>query len=340
MSEPVSRQFRATAGALLLVAVATVIAARLVPAPGSTAALVLPSAAVGLAGFISAWVIASANRFHRWDGHRAFVFASLILGLTGVGLALLAASGRAVKTLGPTDLLFLLYLPPLFYALRAELRDHFPSQERSEFTADVLLITASLASIGYLVIVPREAGPATQASAAMWAVFAAAQVAMFFSLMFWEPTRDHVGLAFSFALGAVAASGFGWEWTRGSFTAASPVVTMSAALSVVGFAATATYLRRGGGVQRTARLARPLIAHGSVVAAFAALVTVTVMQNRDEITATQEVVIISGVRGHRADHHQPDEDHRRTPRNPRGACSQRARAARSRSGLGPRSRGQ
>ena len=295
MSEPVNRQFRATAGALLLVAVATVLAAQLVPTPGSTAALVLQSAAVGLAGFISAVVIATANRFHRWDGHRAYVLASLILGLAGVGLAFLAASGRAVKTLGPADLLFLLFLPPLFYASRAELRDHFPSQERSEFSADVLLITASLASVVYLVIVPRHAGPAAQISAAMWAAFAGAQVAMFFSLMFWEPTRDHIGLAFSFALGAVAASGFGWEWTKGSFTVASPVVTMSAAVSVVGFAATAAYLRRGGGVQRTARLARPLIANGSVVAAFAALVTVTVMQNRDEITAAQEVVIIAAL---------------------------------------------
>lgn len=295
MFEPVSRRSRAVAGALLLVAVAAVIAARVVPTPGTTTALVLPNVAVALAGFISAGVIASANRFHRWDGHRAFVFTSSILGLTGVGLAFLAASGRATKTLGPTDLLFLLYLPPLFYALRAELRDHFPTQERSEFAADVLLITASLAAIAYLVIVPREAGPAAEASAAMWAVLAAAQVAMFFSLMFWEPARDHVGLAFSFVLGAVAASGFGWEWTKGSFTVASPVVTMSAALSVLGLAATAAFLRRGGGVQRTAHLARPLIANGSVVAAFAALVTVTVMQNRGEITAMQEVAIIAAL---------------------------------------------
>jgi len=295
MSEPVTRQFRATAGALLLVAVAAVIAARVVPTQGTTAAKVLPSVAVGLAGFISAGVIASANHFHRWNGHRAFVFASFILGLTGVGLAFLAASGRAIKTLGPADLLFLLYLPPLFYALRAELRDHFPRQERSEFTADVLLITTSLASIVYLVIVPRHAGAAAQASAATWAVLAAAQVAMFFSLMFWEPSRDHVALALSFVLGAVAAGGFGWEWTKGSFTVASPVVTISAALAVIGWAVTAAFLRRGNGAQHTVRLARPLIANGSVVTAFAALVTVVVIQNRHEITAMQEVVIIAAL---------------------------------------------
>jgi signal transduction histidine kinase len=212
-----------------------------------------------------------------------------------VGLAFLAASGRAIKTLGPTDLLFLLYLPPLFYALRAELHDHFPRQERSEFTADVLLITTSLASIVYLVIVPRHAGAAAQASAATWAVLAAAQVAMFFSLMFWEPSRDHVALAMSFVLGAVAAAGFGWEWTKGSFTVVSPVVTISAALAVIGWAVTAAFLRRGNGAQPTVRLARPLIANGSVVTAFAALVTVVVIQNRHEITAMQEVVIIAAL---------------------------------------------
>ncbi|MEA2579610.1 MAG: hypothetical protein QOE83_502 [Actinomycetota bacterium] len=295
MSQPVSRQFRAGAGVLLIIAVAAVIAARTVPAPGTTEASVLPNLAVGLAGFVAAGVIAGANRFHRWDGHRAFVFASFILGLTGLGLASVARSGRTITTLGPTDLLFLLYLPPLFYALRAELRDHFPTEERTEFAADVLLITASLASIVYLVIVPANASPAAQASAATWAVLAAGQVAMFVSMMFWAPTRDHVAHALSFSLGAVAAAGFGREWSTGSFTVASPIVTVMAACSVLGLAATATFLRRGAGVQRTARLARPIIANGSVIAAFAALVTVTITQNRREISNAQEVAIIAAL---------------------------------------------
>ncbi len=295
MSEPVTRQFRAGAGALLLVAMAAVIAARLLPTPGTTAALVLPNVAVAVSGFISAGVIASANRFHRWNGHRAFVFASFILGLTGVAFSLLAASGRVVDTLGQTNLLFLLFLPPLFYALRAELLDHFPRRERAEFAADVLLATASLTAIIYLIIVPPTAGPAAEASAALWAVLAATQVAMFFSLMLWAPTREHVGLALSFALGAVAASGFGWEWAKGSFTVASPVVTTSAALSVLGLAATAAYLRRDSRTQRTDRRARPPIGNGSVIVACAALVTVAIMHGRDEISGSQEVVMIAAL---------------------------------------------
>jgi signal transduction histidine kinase len=295
MSQPVSRQFRAGAGVLLIIAVAAMIAARTVPASGTTASFVLPNLAVGLAGFVAAGVIAGANRFHHWDGHRAFVFASFILGLTGLGLASIAGSGRTITTLGPRDLLFLLYLPPLFYALRAELRDHFPTEERTEFVADVLLITASLASIVYLIIVPANASPAAQASAATWAVLAAGQVAMFVSLMFWAPTRDHVAHALSFSSGAVAAAGFGMEWSTGSFTVASPIVSVTAACSVLGLAATATFLRRGAGVQRTARLARPIIANGSVIAAFAALVTVTITQNRREISNAQEVAIIAAL---------------------------------------------
>ncbi len=298
MSEPVTPRFRATTGVLLLVTVGAVIAARVVPVPGTTAALVLPNAAVALAGFVAAGVIASANRFHRWGGYRALVFGSSIVGVTGAGLAIIAASGRTITTLGPTDVLFLLYLPPFFFLLRAELRDHFPAEQRSEFAADVLLITASLASVIYLMIVPRGANPAAFVSAGTWAVVAAAQVAMFFSLMFWEPNREHVTQALSFAFGAVAAAGFGWEWTSGSFTVASPFVTISAALCVVGLAATAAFVRRSGGSgagQRTPRLARPLIANGSVIAAFAALVTVAVMENRNQISAAQELVVIAAL---------------------------------------------
>ena len=68
MSESITPQFRATAGVLLLVAIAAVIAARVAPAQGTTPALVLPNAAVALAGFMAAGVMASANRFHRWGG--------------------------------------------------------------------------------------------------------------------------------------------------------------------------------------------------------------------------------------------------------------------------------
>ena len=297
MSEPVTPRFRATTGVLLLVILGVVIATRVVPVPGTTAALVLPNVAVALAGFVAAGVMASANRFHRWEGYRALVFASFIVGITGAGLAFIAASGRTITTLGPTDVLFLLYLPPLFFALRAELRDHFPTGQRAEFAADVLLITASLASVLYLVIVPRGATPAAHVSAGTWAVVAAAQVAMFFSLMFWEPNPEHVTQGLSFAFGAVAAAGFGWEWTSGSFTVASPFVTISVALCVVGLAATAAFVRRaGGGVQqRTPRLARPLIANGSVMAAFAALVTVAVMENRNQISSAQGLVIIAAL---------------------------------------------
>ncbi len=294
MSESITPQFRATAGVLLLVAVAAVIAARVAPTQGTTPALVLPNAAVALAGFVAAGVMASANRFHRWGGYRALVFASTIVGVTGAGLAFIAASGRTITTLGPTDVLFLLYLPPFFFALRAELRDHFPAEQRSEFAADVLLITASLASVIYLVILPRGADPAGIVSAGTWAVVAAAQVAMFFSLMFWEPSREHMTQALSFAFGAVAAAGFGYEWTRGSFTVASPFVTASASLCVIGLAATATFVRRTGGEdgQRTSRLGRPLIANGSIIAAFVALITVAIMENRNRISGGQELTIL------------------------------------------------
>jgi signal transduction histidine kinase len=295
MSEPVSRRTRATSGALLVIAVAAVIAAHIVPTEGTAEARVLPAAAVALAGFVAAFVIASANRFHHWNGHRAYVFASFTLGITGVGLAILAGSGRSITTLGPTDLLFLLYLPPLFYALRAELHDHFPPQQRVEFTADVLLITVSLASVIYLVIVPPVAGATAQISAATWAVLAAAQVAMFSSLMFWEPSRDHIAQAISFGSGAVAAAGFGLEWIKGTFTFAPPVVTASAACSVLGLAATAAFLRRGPGAEHAARRTQPIISNGSVVTAFAALVTVAIMQNRYQVSDAQEVAIIAAL---------------------------------------------
>jgi signal transduction histidine kinase len=295
MPQPVSRQFRVVSGTLLLLAVVGVVAARVVPAEGSHAQRVLPNIAIAVAGFLSAAIVAGANRFHRWNGHRAFTFASFALGLTGIWLAYLAASDRVITTLGPADLLFLLYLPPLFYALRAELQDHFPPHERSEFAADVLLITASVASVLYLVIVPRDPGTAAATSAATWAILAAGQVAMFFALMFWEPTRDHFGQACSLALGAIATAGFGVRWVTGSFSVAPPLVTTCAALSVIGLAATATFLRRSQVREHAPKLARPVVANGSVVAAFAALVTVTIMQNRNEISGTQEVVIIAAL---------------------------------------------
>ena len=48
-------------------------------------------------------------------------------------------------------------------------------------------------------------------------------------------------------------------------------------------------------MQRTARPTRPLIENGSIIAAFAALVTVGVMRGRDEISSTQEVVLIAAL---------------------------------------------
>jgi PAS domain S-box-containing protein len=195
-----------------------------------------------------------------------------------------------------TDLAFLVFLVPLIGLARAENRRHAGDHDRGELNADVMLITASVTVIGYLLIRPSGADVEISISSLIFAVLAATQITAFGALVVWAPSRVHVVQWMIFVALGAATVGFGWQWSHHALLGTAPWIDLTFALCPLAFGAMVAFLGWSGHAADTprepSRWGRPLLTSLSVVAASAALILVATLNVRTGLDGVQSAAII------------------------------------------------
>ena len=179
-------------------------AALLFVTPGSEHYAVVRSATAAVACIVAG--IAITTSASTWPGVRAVGLAFL---LVGGAAAVFAIAGSFTETaLRPhvADVAMLVLVVPFAMAGRQEFAVHVAPHDRREVLADVLLLTLSLAAIGYVALRPADATVAAGVSAATFAILTASIVAIFGTLALGVPTRGHLLVALGFVLLAVATA--------------------------------------------------------------------------------------------------------------------------------------
>ena len=282
-----------TAILLGLTAISVVVVYMLLPSGSRTQALA-SEAMVAITCVLSALVIARAVQGGAWRGA---IWLAWTLILVGIGNALffvldVAQPGRYQPR--PSDAIFLVLMIPLLKLAEAEAREHFDPRERRELTIDLFLITASITAILYLLIRPVGADAQTSFSAAVFALLAATQLAVFCGIALWVPDREHLMQAIAFVVTATATAGFGFQWAHGSFSGTSTWIDLSLALAPLAFAAI-TLLQPQHVPARPVephRWTRPVLTMLAVVSACAALSVVALFDRDRGIDGVQSTVII------------------------------------------------
>lgn len=192
------------------------------------------------------------------------------------------------------DIGFLVIAGLFLLPLRDEYRAHFEHTDRREIVTDVALITAALACIAYLQIVPADANTATTLSAAVFAISAAAVFTGYGALALWVPSPAHIGMATVFVLLAGATLFLGDRWVDGTHVASEAGVPLAFALGGLVLGGLVAFLPQSGGPHAgvSARWGRPLLTSIAVAAACAALASVTVAALDNQVDATQTRVLI------------------------------------------------
>lgn len=282
-----------TAILLGLTAIAVVVVYALLPSGSHTQALV-SQVMVAITCVLGALVLARAVQEGAWRGA---IWLAWILVLVGIGNALLFvldASRPGGYEPRWSDALFLVLMFPLLKLAGAEAKEHFDPRERRELTIDLLLVTASLTAVLYLLIRPVGADGPTSLSAAVFALLAATQLAVFSGIALWVPDREHLMQAIVFAVTATATAGLGFRWTHGSLVGASAWIYLSLALAPLAFAAIALLRPRQapGHATGTHRWARPVLTMFAVVSACAAISIVAMFDRDRGIDGLQSTAII------------------------------------------------
>lgn len=278
---------------LALTAVAVVAIYALLPSGSRTRAL-SSEALVAVTCVVGGLVIARAVQRGAWRGGIWLAWTLLLVGAGNALFFVLDVSEPARYRPRPTDALFLLIMIPLLKLGQAEARVHFEPRERRELTADLLLIAASLSVIAYLGIRPVTAGVQTSISAAVFALLAATQLALFCGIALWVPTRAHLLQAGTFALTAAATAGFGWQWAHRAFKGSSLWIDLIFALAPLAFAAIVV-LEPGHNepaAARPRRWTRPVLTSVAVVTACVALALVALFDDRRGLHGAQSTAII------------------------------------------------
>jgi PAS domain S-box-containing protein len=288
MDDVVAPSVAARAWALLGLAAASLAVYALAPAgrPEALACEALVTIACGL----------SALSVLRWGGgwpSRRGLAA--LLAVVGAGnLLFLALDLVSPGIYGPrtSDVLFLLVLVPLAFAARSEFRAHFEPQDRREVAIDVGLITASIASIAYVLIRPADATPLASGSTGVFVIVAAAVFTVFATLALWVPTTSHVLLFFASAVAAAAGLEFGMLWASGTFDGSAPAVDVPLMLAPIAVAAVVSLLPHDRQRAAPSRVARPVLTSIAVITACGALAVVATMDRPSALSSAQSTLII------------------------------------------------
>ncbi len=292
------RTARSSWTAILLGLTALAVVAVYVALPSGTRSQALASEAmVAITCVLSALVIARAVQGGAWHGAIWLAWTLVLLGIGNALFFVFDVARPGSYQPRPSDAIFLVLMIPLLKLAEAEAREHFAPRERRELTIDLLLITASITAMLYLLIRPVGSDAQTAFSAAVFALLAATQLAVFCGIALWVPDREHLMQAIAFAVTATATAGFGYQWVHGSFSGTSTWIDLSLALAPLAFAAITLLQPRHqptDAVERP-RWSRPVLTMLAVVSACAALSVVALLDQRrgiDDLASTVIIVLL------------------------------------------------
>jgi PAS domain S-box-containing protein len=288
------RRPRAVAVLLLVALVGVVAVELLMPADPRTRSLV-SEAMVACACLLAAIVIGVAVQRGAWRGAVWLAWTVLILGAGSALLFVLDVAGPIRHLPSKTDLAFLVLMVPLLGSAVAEAHEHFPKHERRELGADMLLISASLSAILYVVIRPAGADVTTSISAAVFAVLAAVELTVAAAVALWVPTKPHILQAVAFAALAAATASLGWRWTHGGFAGTPSWIDLGFALGALALAGITVLapFHEATEPAEPRRWTRPVLTAVAVVTACAALALVAMFDHRRGISAAQSSTLIA-----------------------------------------------
>jgi hypothetical protein len=274
---------------LMAVAVAGVVIVTLA-LPGTTSGAAARDAAASVSFLAAGAAIWVGGR--SWPGARPIAIA---FGLLGAISALSALAPDQVGGPHLGDVLLLGLLVPFGIAARDEFRVHFEPTDRRELSADVVLLTLAIGAISYLWLRPHDASPAAIATAATFALFGGAIIAMFGALTLCVPTTGHVLRFVGVVALAAATLGFGEAWASGS-TQAAPLwiwwtfAIVPPALGVVFVAI--PHDDRAIDALASSGLARPALTSITIVASAAALSIVAIFDDAHGIAGVEATLIL------------------------------------------------
>ncbi|HLB40015.1 MAG TPA: PAS domain-containing sensor histidine kinase [Actinomycetota bacterium] len=250
---------------------------------------------VAAVAFVTAGIVirGATPRSGGWPGGRRIGLAFLLLG----GVAAVFSTARASSGgLQPhvADVVLLGLLVPFILAAGDEFQAHFTAADRREVSADVLLLTASIAAILYVVIRPIDASTPAGVAAATYAILAAAMIAVFGALALWASGGAHLFEFGGFAALALATLQVGAVQAAGGGQPAPPWVGVVYLVTPLILAAVLVYVPHDA--QRLnatgTRLARPVLTSITVMAACLALSIVAILDDARGIAGPQSTVIL------------------------------------------------
>src|SRR3989442_1343692 len=260
-----------------LVIVATGFAAAVtfwsLPAKPKTQSAVADGAVAAVA-LLAAGLIAWAWQTRRPTGaNRYFVPGLVMLGIASVGFAAADLRARPRFGPGPWDIAFLAFLPVMLWPALAELREHFRPEDRREIEVDILLMSVSLAAIGYLAMRPSGASSQAEISSAIFSILSATQITAFAALAIWVPSPSWIARSAAFLPLTVAIYMFGWSWVHGTYRGGVPTIDALLCVGALALASVAC-LEPGpthGETLLAKRWGRPVLTFLAVAAAVTAL---------------------------------------------------------------------
>ena len=289
---PSPRQTGAIAGLCAVALLCT--ATNLLVAPTDANGAIARGAASALAFIVAGFVVASTSPTSTWPGVRPVAAAFFVMG--GVA-TLLAIFGVASDTaFGPhlADAAMLAVIVPFALAAREEFAAHLAPHDRRDVIADVLLLTLSLAAIGYVVLRPVGASTEAAVSSATFAIIAASIVAIFGALALWFPTRGHILAFVGFAAIAAATARLGGAWV--TVDDAGPAwIGIVYAIAPPALAAVYLWVPHAGRRLRaegSTRIARPVLTSLGVIAACVALSIVAILDDARGIAGVHSTVLL------------------------------------------------
>jgi len=288
---PSPRRLIPVLGALAVVCLIALVLAE----PGTTASSVTRALTAGASFVLAGVTIGVADGRSSWPGQRSLGLALITVGCAAMLFGLIgAATDRAFEP-HVVDVVLLAILVPFIVAARQEFAAHFDEPYRREVIADVAVLTLSLATIAYIVIVPINASFTAAVSAATFAILGGTIIGIFGALALWVPARSHL-LAFAgFGLIAAVTIWFGWSWAAGTSQMASGWISFVYVVAPPGLACVFLLVphdRERIGIREPVTVVRPLLTSITVIAASGALSLVAIMDDARGIAGTQSTVIL------------------------------------------------
>ncbi len=284
---------RAARGALLAVAALVAVAVYLALPSGTRSRALASEILTVLSCLLSAALVYGSRKL--WPSARHIAALLALVSAGNLLFLVFDLVDPSVYRARPSDVLFLVFLVPLYLAVRDEFRFHLDPHVRREIAIDTGLTTAAVAAIAFIFLRPVDADATVSGTAGVFAVLGASVFVPFATLALWIPTRSHLYLFAALAPASFAAFQFGWEWSNEIFEGSSPGVDIPWILAPLAVAATLTLSGHDGSAgERTtvSRLARPGLTSVALMTACTGLALVAVLETSRGIPGLQSTTLI------------------------------------------------